>query len=140
MQRNYYISVKIPMKLVPALLLLALASCATITASGDQDIAIATTPAGASCVLSNTQQTVTLESTPGTANVQRMFEPLNVECTKPGYMRGEAIIEAKTRGRAWGNILLLGVPAVVDTSTGKGYEYDPDSVSITLLPASLPAQ
>jgi hypothetical protein len=115
-----------------------LTSCATITASADQDIAITTNPAGAACVLSNTQQTVTLESTPGTANVQRMFEPLNITCSKPGYMNGETIIEAKTRGRAWGNILLLGVPAVVDTTTGKGYEYDPAEVSLTLLPEALP--
>ena len=111
-----------------------LASCATLTASGDQDITITTTPAGASCVLSNTQQSVTLEKTPGTVTVTRMFEPLNVECSLPGYHKGETIIEAKTRGRAWGNILLLGVPAVVDTADGKGYEYDPAEVKFTLDP------
>ena len=114
--------------------LLLLTSCATITASGDQDISVTTDPTGASCVLSNTQQSVSIASTPGLANVKRMFEPLNVECTAPGY-RGEAIVEAKTRGRAYGNILLLGVPALVDSSTGKGYEYDPDEVFIKLTPA-----
>lgn len=118
--------------------ILLLSACATITASGDQDIAITTTPAGASCVLSNTQQTVILESTPGIANVTRMFEPLNVECSKPGYHNGETIIEAQTRGRAWGNILLLGVPAIVDTASGKGYEYDPAEVTLTLTPKALP--
>ena len=113
---------------------LLLASCATLTASGDQDITITTTPAGASCVLSNTQQSVTLAQTPGTVTVTRMFEPLNVECSKPGYHNGETIIVAQTRGRAWGNILLLGVPAVVDTASGKGYEYDPTDVTFTLDP------
>ena len=65
-----------------------------------------------------------------------MFEPLNVECSLPGYHKSETIIEARTRGRAWGNILLLGVPAVVDTADGKGYEYDPTEVNFTLDPVT----
>ena len=119
---------------------LILASCATITASSDQDIGITTEPAGATCVLSNTQQSVTVATTPGVANVQRMFEPLNVSCTLPGYAPAETIIVARTRGRAYGNILLLGLPAVVDSSTGKGYEYDPDTVELKFQPPEPAAQ
>lgn len=113
-----------------------LSACATVTASGDQELSITTVPAGARCDLGNTQQDAIIESTPGTVTVKRMYEPLDIICRMPGYANAEGRIEAKTRGRTYGNILLLGVPAVVDASTGKGYEYDPAELRLTLVPAA----
>jgi hypothetical protein len=123
--------------LIGTALLLALCSCATVTASSTQDITIKTIPAGASCVWGNTQQDGSIEATPATITVKRMFEPLDVICKLQGYEKTETIIEAKTRGRTYGNILLLGVPAVVDASTGKGYEYAPDEVTLNFIPATI---
>lgn len=112
--------------------LLALTACATLTAESDQTITITTTPPGASCLLSNSENTVTLDQTPGGAIVKRAYEPLSITCSKPGVGKASTMLEAATRGRAYGNILLLGVPALVDAHTGAGYEYQPDSVALKL--------
>lgn len=119
------------MKKLLILPLLALSACATVTASSQQEIPITTIPAGARCVLSNSENAVTLEKTPGVVTVKRAFEPLKVECTR-GTRKASGTLEPVTRGRAYGNILLLGVPALVDAHTGAGYRYDPESVTLEL--------
>jgi hypothetical protein len=115
---------------------LLLSACASLTASHEQEITITTTPPGAACVLTNPSQTHTIDSTPGTVTVERMFEPLAITCTLAGYPPAEMLLSAQTRGRAYGNILLGGVPAVVDASTGAGYEYSPSEVVLTFSGAS----
>lgn len=111
---------------------LVLASCASITADSNQVISVTTTPAGASCALSNGEGSWSIASTPGNANVKRAFSPLLIRCEKHGYTPAQQTLEAETRGRAYGNILLLGIPAVVDAATGDGYVYDPASVNLAL--------
>jgi hypothetical protein len=123
---------KLPIPLLALLALLALSACATITASHEQEIEVVTTPAGAACVLENTTQQWLIEETPGSVSVPRAFEPLLLTCRLAGYAPKHVTIEAKTRGRAYGNILLLGIPALVDTATGAGYEYSPDHLELTL--------
>lgn len=114
----------------------ALTACATLTADADQEINVATTPPGAACVLSNGEGSWSIASTPGSAMVKRAFSPLLVRCDKAGTKGAGQIIEAETRGRAYGNILLLGIPAIVDSATGDGYVYNPDGVSLTLEPTA----
>lgn len=114
--------------------LVLLSACATVTAESDQNIAVSTTPAGATCLLSNGEGSWRIPSTPGTAVVKRAFQPLQIRCTKAGAGKASTTLEAGTRNRAYGNILLLGAPALVDAYTGKGYEYEPGSVSLTLTP------
>ncbi len=116
-------------------LLLALSACATITGEKEQDISITTNPAGAQCILTNGQESWTLEKTPGTVAIPRAFQTLTVKCTLAGYQPVSAKLEPKTRGRAYGNLALGGIPAVVDAGTGAGYAYEPDTVS---LPFSAP--
>lgn len=111
---------------------ITLSACATLTADSDQVIEVATTPAGAACTLGNSKGSYVIDKTPGAARVQRMFEPLSISCTLPSVGSAGTVIEAKTRGRAYGNILLLGIPAIVDDRTGAGYEYDPGSVNLEL--------
>lgn len=120
--------------LISAVALFSLSGCATITAESDQLIELSTTPPGANCVLSNSQGSYTIATTPGSVIVPRMFEPLGVSCSLAGYAPVGTTLEAKTRGRAYGNILLLGLPAIVDASTGAGYEYEPARVNLTLAP------
>ncbi len=113
---------------------LALAACATITADANQAITVITSPAGARCQLSNTHEHWVIGQTPNTAQVTRGFEPLSITCTLEGHAPAHTVVEAKTRGRAYGNILLGGFPAYVDAANGKGYEYEPDSITLTLQP------
>jgi hypothetical protein len=112
-------------------LLLLLCSCATVTSTSTQNIAVATEPAGAACTLKNELGTWHIGKTPGTAAVHRSFSPLHITCTHDAAAPMTATLEGKTRGRAWGNLLLLGIPATVDAGTGYGYEYEPDSVTLS---------
>lgn len=116
--------------------ILFLSACASITASHEQEIKVVTTPAGARCVLETTQQQWLIEETPGSVTVPRAFEPLLVTCKLVGYDTKHLTLEAQTRGRAYGNILLLGLPTLIDAATGAGYEYSPDHIELTLEPTT----
>lgn len=119
------------MKHAALVVLLILPACATVTSKSTQDITVTTEPAGASCELTNKDGSWVIESTPGTVAVQRSFSPLTVHCAGNGLSATE-VLEPRTRGRAYGNILLFGLPAYVDAATEKGYEYEPDRISLTL--------
>lgn len=119
------------MRLMVFVALLTLSACATVTADAYQNISVTTEPAGAACTLRNDVGQWSITETPGTASVKRSFSPLRIHCSN-GTAQGEATIEAKTRGRAYGNIALGGIPAIVDAGTGKGYEYALDHIVIAL--------
>lgn len=117
-------------KLFAIAALLLLSACATLTADSEQVITVETAPEGMRCTLSNALGSWTIEQTPGSASVDRSFSPLFVACDdQQGRGSFSRKIEAQTRGRAYGNILMLGVPAIVDASTGAGYEYEPSTIS-----------
>ncbi len=120
------------MKKLILLLLLPLTACATLTADSDQKITVTTTPAGAHCTLRNGEGSWEIAKTPGSAMVKRAFSPLTIHCDRTGKGTGDLTLEAETRNRAYGNILLLGYPAYVDAATGDGYQYTPDDVMIAL--------
>ncbi len=115
----------------PLALLLALGACATVTKDTTQIISVSTTPPGASCLLHNAAGSWDIASTPGEAKVKRNFSPLEISCNKEGR-EARTVLEPRTRGRAYGNILLGGAPAIVDANTGAGYTYDELPVELTL--------
>lgn len=121
------------MRLTPLLLpfLMLLAGCATVTADEVQDISLATEPTGAQCTLSNAQGSWDIAQTPGKATVHRDASDLVIRCTL-GNQSATQTLEAFTRGRAYGNLLLVGVPALVDAYSGAGYEYRPTTTPLTL--------
>lgn len=116
---------------VACLALLSTGACATITKDTTQTISVTTIPASASCHLSNAAGSWDIATTPGTALVKRNYSPLAIRCEQAGQT-GTTTLEPKTRGRAYGNILLGGAPAIIDANTGAGYEYAPDSVTVSL--------
>ena len=129
------------MKKLSLLLLASLTACATVTADSDQAISVTTLPAGAHCTLTNGEGSWQIAQTPGSVNVKRAFSKLNIECSETGIRKwkrvgksfwGSTKLEASTRNRAYGNILLGGVPALVDAATGDGYEYEQPNVSLKL--------
>lgn len=115
-----------------SLCVLLLSACATLTAEGNQAIAVTTTPPGAACALSNAEGAWKIAATPGSATVERSFSPLAIRCTHPSAGSGSVTLEPTTRGRAYGNLLMLGIPALVDAATGDGYEYTPAEVDVSL--------
>lgn len=120
------------MKQVLFLALGLLTACATITKDSDQKISVATTPAGATCELRNDSGSWKIAQTPGDAVVKRNFSPLVITCHE-GERHATTTLEPRTRGRAYGNILLGGAPAIIDANTGAGYEYKPASVTLDLV-------
>ena len=119
-------------RMLACIALLSLPACATLTAERTQNIQVITTPAGARCTLSNQAGIWNSTTTPESVTVRRHFSPLLVSCEKTNFGSGTATLDPQTRSRAYGNILLFGVPAIVDAETGAGYEYMPESVTIHL--------
>jgi hypothetical protein len=119
-------------KALPLLLLTLLPACATIVGGREQDIAIQTRPAGAACILSNSSTTWTVEQTPGMVSIPRGFEPVFVTCSLAGAGSVNTTLTPKTRGLAYGNILLAGIPVMYDHHTGAGYSYEPENLMLSL--------
>lgn len=120
-------------KVLLAAALLGLGGCATVVKGSSQDIAIDSSPQGASCEV--TRQGVILgqiSATPAKFNVSRDKDPLVIACKKPGHAAGQSTAESKFNGATLGNILLGGViGVVVDASTGANYTY-PEQVMVAL--------
>lgn len=110
---------------------LLLSACATLTARDDYIANITTVPAGASCILKNEEGIYHVPQTPGTAAVKRSFSPLLITCNK-AMLQASKTLAAETRNRAYGNILLGGVPALADAASGYGYTYPEAPISLTL--------
>lgn len=119
------------MRVITALLLcLTLTACATVVGGREQEIAIQTAPEGASCLVSSVEASWSVERTPAMVTVPRSLQPLTVTCTLEGYQPATTMLESKTRTLSYANILMLGVPAMVDAQTGAGYEYEPSAVML----------
>ena len=123
------------MKRSALMLPLLLAGCATLTASETQNITVLTQPEEATCTLTNNVRTWQIDRTPGSVDVTRDYSPLEVICWSKDK-RGTATLESETRGRTYGNILLGGVPAIVDAQSGYGYAYESGMVLVTLTPTA----
>lgn len=119
------------MRTITALLLcLTLTACATVVGGREQEIVIQTAPEGASCLISSVEASWSVGRTPATVTVPRSLQPLTVTCTLEGYQPATTMLEARTRTLSYANILMLGVPALLDAQTGAGYEYEPSAVML----------
>jgi hypothetical protein len=103
--------------------------CASISLESTQGLQVRTVDAagkpidGARCVFTNDKGQFVLEKTPGVAQVGRSYKDMDVVCTKADATDGTARLISRA-GRIWGNLILGGgIGAVVDRSTGKGYNY-----------------
>lgn len=109
---------------------LIMPGCASIVSGQNQSISVQTIDkgeklAGAGCELVNDKGTWFV-TTPGSVNVRRSYNELNVKCSKEGVDPGILAVGSATKGMAFGNILFGGViGAGVDISTGAAYDYPP---------------
>ncbi len=111
--------------------------CASITSSDMQQLALTTkgqdakTIEGAKCKLQNDKGTWESLS-PAFVNVRRSAEDLTVECKKDGYQDGLLKAVSRAAGGMFGNIIFGGgIGAVIDHTTGKGYNY-PDALPVEM--------
>lgn len=121
------------LKLVPLVAVVVMASgCASITSDKMQSLAVTTQTSDgkliekAKCSLKNDKGSWQVE-TPGTVAVHRSAEDIVVECKKDGSPDGIARGISRAAGGMWGNIVFGGgIGAMIDHSTGNGYNYPND--------------
>ena len=112
-------------------LLTLISGCASIVNGQNQSLTV-TTPgcAGATCELTNDKGKWFISSTPGSVTVHRSYADLFVKCIKGGSPPVTKSIPSKTKGMAFGNILLGGIiGAGIDVANGAAYDY-PNEISL----------
>lgn len=131
MQFNRIFSKGIHMKLrtiVVATSVLFTAACATLIHGPEQDLAINSTPAGASITIDGQQ----LGETPAVVRLARNREHY-LQLDLPGYLPYQMRLSRTTSGWVWGNIVFGGVIGVViDASSGAMYRLKPGMVDASM--------
>jgi hypothetical protein len=106
-------------------------SCASIVSGTKQNISVQTIGKGksingAQCTLINPKGTYFV-TTPGSVQVGKAYDPLNIKCEKEGFESGEVIAASTTGSAAAGNLLFLGlgtlIGGAIDAGTGAAYNY-----------------
>jgi hypothetical protein len=103
----------------------ALSGCATIVDGSKQSVSVSTTPVqGAACTLHNSEGTWYVTS-PGSVEVHKTKNDLDVTCTKDGYPPGKQVATSKFGGATFGNLVAGGIiGAGIDAASGANYYYD----------------
>ena len=111
--------------------LVAVSGCATFVSDDHQSIVITSEPVGATCQVRQGEVLVgTVATTPGTILVGKSRHDIAIDCTRPGYFPGAAVLEPHFQGWTFGNMLYGGtVGLLVDTSSGAINQY-PHWVSV----------
>ena len=117
-----------------------LSACSTITQGTDQEIAVNTTPSGASCVLNRQGQPIgQVANTPGVVTVSKFKHDIMIVCDKEGYQTASYINDSGwesgsgAAGIALDVVLTLGISSAIDGATGADNRYE-SPVNITLIP------
>jgi hypothetical protein len=109
-----------------AVLGFCLTACSTVTTlenGQSQQITVTTPPAkGALCVLTNTRGRWQV-LTPGTANVLRSKDDLQISCKKPGWNEAVTVNKSTKVIESWDVYAVT-----IDASTGAGHQYTAEVV------------
>lgn len=117
----------------------ALAGCSFLTEGVRQDIAVSTTPSGASCAFMRSGQKIAeVNPTPGSAIIRKDKYDITVECEKEGYQKATMLNKSDVAAASFGNILIGGIPGIItDMATGANNKYD-TKMDIALQPVESP--
>ena len=114
-----------------------LTGCASVTGTPNQSVSVQARGSNgkevkeAACDLINKRGTWFM-TTPGTVQIHRSNDDLQITCRKEGFDNGRASVVSDTKGSMFGNILLGGgIGAVVDHNNGSAYEY-PSFIQVTM--------
>ncbi len=123
---------------LPFAALLLVSGCASIISGTTQEVAINSSPDGATCDITRDGVRVQQVVTPASTIVQRTNHDLLVACRKPGYQAATATDPSGLEPWVFGNLLAGGVIGlVVDLSTGADNKYA-SPASIVLQPSPPP--
>jgi len=117
--------------------IVVLSGCASVSGSSSQSISVIAVGSNgisiqeASCTLINGKGTWNLKA-PAAITISRSNDPLQISCSKLGYTTGIVSVTSDVKGGAYGNAIVGGgIGAIVDHSTGAGYQY-PNVIQIEL--------
>jgi len=114
-----------------ALVLALLPGCATIMNEDMVSVPVYTTPSGASLVINGMEYT-----SPATIQAPRGKGDFKLHITKAGYEPVDVLLIESNDGWLWGNILFGGLIGLcVDYISGDAYDFEPEVVSVDLVPA-----
>jgi len=110
-----------------------LAACATLVTDDHQSMIVTSDPPGATCeVRQGATPLAVVSPTPGTILVGKSRHDIAVDCTRPGYYPGAAVVPPHFQDMTFGNLLYGGtLGLLVDTSSGAINEY-PRWVSVLM--------
>jgi len=117
----------------------ALSGCVSVFEGTSQDIAVNSTPPGATCVFEREgQQIGTIVSTPGTLTVRKSKFDITVTCNKPGYQQSALINNSGTTAAIAANIIVdvlltAGISSIVDSANGADNKYE-ETMNFNLAP------
>jgi hypothetical protein len=118
------------------------AGCATIVHSGPRDVAVTSTPPGATVTIYDRDgKQVMKQATPFTASLRPKYayfkgQQYRAVFEMPGYQPTEVQIRSNVNGWFFGNILFGGLIGmlIVDPNTGAMYNLAPNKLDQTLAP------
>lgn len=120
-------------------LALQVVGCASLVEGTYQEVAVNTSPTGASCAFEREGEKIgTVSSTPGSLLVRKSKYNITIRCDKPGYQQSVALSHSGTSAAIAANIavdvvLTLGISSIVDSASGADNKYDTPIV-MTLIP------
>ncbi len=113
---------------IAAFVALFLTGCGTILHGTTEQVGVTSDPSGATVEIDQTR----IGKTPLTQELSRK-ESHSIKISMDGYKSHEMIINRKTSGWVWGNIVFGGlIGLVVDASTGGMYKLDPNEINAQL--------
>jgi len=106
--------------------------CATIINKTKQSVFLQSDPPGATAIIDS----VTRVQTPASVKLKRGKDHY-ITFEREGYKQESVVIDHELSGWVWGNIVLGGlIGLAIDFTSGGAYKLEPDSISVTLKPAT----
>lgn len=111
-----------------------LSGCASIASGTTQEIAVTSSPTGATCDVSRQGMTLQQITTPASPMIKKSKYDLSIQCSKSGYQNAAVIDPSGVEPWVFGNILFGGlIGLIIDVSDGAQNHYD------TTMNVNLPA-
>ncbi len=120
--------------------LLATAGCSSIIEGTSQEIAIETSPPGATCALYREDRKIgEISPSPGTLLVRKSKYDIIVVCVKDGYQQAIRLDHSGTAATTVANLVLsAGIGWAMDSVSGADNKYD-SPINVTLVPTEAAA-
>jgi hypothetical protein len=112
-----------------------LPACGSIISGTTQQIMVNTNPPGAECGLFRQGNRIaTVQSTPGSALVDKTKHDITILCVKPGFEQASFFNKSGVEGATLGNIILGGgIGWAIDSASGADNKYQ-SPVNVTMVP------